>query len=410
MSGTKVVKNNIFFLLLLQGANYLLPLITLPYIVRTIGVDKFGIIALANVAVAYFTILIDYGFNLSATREISIYRNDKKKIGEIFYSVIIIKLILLFFSFLILISLILIFDTMYQYRDIYFYSFFLLVGRAVFPVWYFQGIEKMGYITFLNIGSKVFFALLIFLFVDSSYDYYLVPLINSTGFVIGGLMGFYLAIKNIPFLLPKPFIIVKYFKESTHLFISNLSSSLFTSSNTLILGLFTDHTTVGIYSSIERLIMAVKNFIVPIYQGIFPWLAKKNHKEIYQFVKKSIPFISLVGLTLSILIYIFSNTILNLIYNNPNINQYAYLLELFALIPLLSSLNMLFNYLYLNAIKAYQERMKIFLYSGIFNIIIGTILTFYYKINGIVITVLLTEVLLLLLGYYFYRRLYDGQA
>jgi len=407
IDGKKNLLSNIFSLFVLQGANYILPLITLPYLVIVLGVEKFGILAFANAIIIYFSILIDYGFNLSGTREISVNRENKTVISEIFTSIMIIKSILLIISFIILYFLVISFDKLELYQDVYIFTALSLIGKVLFPVWFFQGIEKMKYITFLNIGSKLFFTLLIFVLVKDESDFVLVPLINSIGIIIGGIIALLIALKEVKFRLISVKTIRNNFNNSTSLFISNLSITLFTASNTLILGLFADNSIVGIYSSIERLIFAVKNLVTPIYQGLFPWLSKKTFGDIKIFVKNILPYIFFVSAIISIFIYTYADNILELIYHDDKIMQYSYILKIFSLVPFLSALNMLYNFLYYNAIKAYSTRMKIFLIAGIFNIIVGYILTSTYLIIGITISVVLTEVLLLILGIYFKDKKYE---
>lgn len=98
----KVVAQNFLSLVMLQGANYVLPLLILPYLVRVLGAEKFGLVMFAQSFAVFLTVFVDFGFNISGTREISLARNDKAKTGEIFLSIMIIKLGLIIISFSIL--------------------------------------------------------------------------------------------------------------------------------------------------------------------------------------------------------------------------------------------------------------------------------------------------------------------
>ena len=192
----KRLLSNFFSLSLLQTFTYILPLLTLPYLVRVLGVENFGLVMFAQAFIMFFNILVDYGFNLSATREVSVHRDDKEKLTEIFSSVMSIKFILIIISFLILSIVVFSFEKFSIHWELYLLTFLMIIGQALFPVWYFQGLERMKYITIVNITSKLIFTIAIFVFIQSESDYILVPILNGLGFIIGGLYSLWIVYKN----------------------------------------------------------------------------------------------------------------------------------------------------------------------------------------------------------------------
>src|SRR3954465_4217668 len=140
---------NMASLLVLQGANYLLPLITFPYLVRVLGPAKFGLLAFAQALVQYFVIVTEYGFNLTATREEAIRREQPGQVAETFRTVITIKCALMALSLAVMPAFVRGVRRFRADASVYFCPFLTGVGNVLFPVWLYQGLERMKYITLL---------------------------------------------------------------------------------------------------------------------------------------------------------------------------------------------------------------------------------------------------------------------
>lgn len=396
--------SNYIYLLLIQGANFILPLIALPYLVITLESDRYGLVMIAQSLAIFFTIIVDFGFNISATREVSLLKKDKKKLSQFFWNIYTIKLTLIIFSFLLLLCLIFFVDKFNTEPLIYIYSFGLVIGQAIFPTWFFQGIEKMRIITFINVSAKFFFTISIFFFVLEPADFEFVPILNGLGFIISGLIGFISSLKYVNFAYPKFNNIIQIFKESFNLFISNFAVNLYSSSNTLVLGFFAGDTLAGVYASMEKLVIATKSMYIPLYQSIFPHLSSLSFNNIKNFINKIKLPIMISGLILSLVIIIGSDSILKLIYKDDLISSYYKVFQILGVIAFLSALNMLYVTLFFPAIKAYKIRMKILVSAGVFHFLLVLVLANFFGIYGVALSAAFTELIILLIGYYYYNK------
>jgi PST family polysaccharide transporter len=165
-------------------------------LVRVLGPEKYGLINFAAAFTGYFIILTDYGFNLSATQEISVNRDDKQKVSEIFSSVITSKLLLYFISTIVFFSCLISFDIFKTDNTLFIISYAGLIGTVIFPLWYFQGTEKMNFIFIINFVIKLITVILIFLLIKNPADYLLLVIIYSTSQVVYGLTGLITVIKK----------------------------------------------------------------------------------------------------------------------------------------------------------------------------------------------------------------------
>ncbi|EKF86368.1 flippase [Methanobacterium formicicum] len=405
----KRIIENIVSLFSLQGLTYILPLITFPYLTRVLGPDKYGQIAFAAAFITYFQTFTDYGFNLSATREVSLNRDNDDKISEIFSSIFIVKIILMTISLIIMTIIVFSFDIFRSNWILYYFTFGILIGRDLLLTnWLFQGMEKMRYITILNIGTSIIYTLSIFVFVKESSDYLYVPLINSFGSLIIGLVSLRLINKefNVKFIRPTLDDIIHQFKEGFHLYISTLGSSLYLTSTRFILGLFVSDAVLGYYTVAETLTSAFKGLISPISQAIYPYISRlqsENPIKAKKDLKKILIVMGTLTFILSIVVALCAPILIKLL-AGENYAQSIPILQILIFTVFAVGIN---NVLGIQGLVAfgYKEKFsKIIVFAGIFNVIILVGLIILLGSIGAAIAVVTTEFLICIIEYIILRR------
>lgn len=401
----KVVLKNYLSLLLIQGANFLLPLILLQYLVRVLGIHNYGLVMIAQAVALYFGVFVDYGFSVSGTRAVAVLRDSPKALASLFSNIITAKLFLLLISFCILCVVVIAVPRFRMESTVYLSSFLVVIGQSIFPTWFFQGIEKMQVLSIVNVAAKIVFTIAVFIVVQSPDDYLWVPICHGAGFIFSGIIGLGYSLKYVGFVKPKYTEIKKILMETTPLFLSNMAVTCYTASNTLILGLIGGEAIAGVYASLEKLVLAIKNLYVPLYQALFPWLAPQKRAESRLFITKMILPIGGVGALVTALFIVMGSYILRVVYDDAIISSNVNVLKIVSLIAFLAALNMLFISLYFPSIKAYVLKMRIQVAVGIFNIVVVIFATQFYGIYGTACTAVVSEFLLLLLAYVcFYKK------
>jgi polysaccharide transporter, PST family len=396
----KTILNNFFSLTTLKVLTYILPLITFPYLIRVLGVEKFGLIMFAQATMYYFEIVVDFGFNLSATREVALNAEKTNKLNEIISAVFSIKFVLLIISFLILFIVLSIFDRFTDDYLIYYYSFLKVIAFAFFPVWFFQGIEKMKYVTWINIVSKTIYTILIFVFIQAESDYLLVPLINGFGFFIGSLLALYYVFKrfNQSFVFNKFTIIKQSFIDSSMFFLSRVSVSLYTSSNILMLGLVASNVIVGYYAIAEKLYMVLRNLYQPIVQVIYPYISKSKNVKFFKKLYPGVVILNFIGVYI---LWVFAPELIYLV-SKEHFVESIKVFRTFLIVACIVVPSILIGYPFLAALGFKNEANYSTIVGSLFHVTILGVLYFINLINmyNIVYLLIATESIVLLYRYY----------
>lgn len=277
----KTVFANLGYLTLLQVAGYVFPLITMPYLARVIGADGFGKIAFATAVVVWFQTVADWGFNLTATRDVAQNRYDKNVVSRIFSNVFWSRCLLSIISGILLLLLIAIVPYFRENAAVILITFLIIPGQIMFPDWMFQAIEKMKYTTIFNITMKLIFTVAVFIFIRDKEDYLVQPILVTMGYFVCGIGALYLILHKWGYALYKPkwYEVIKTIKGSADVFINNIMPNFYNGFSVLLLGFFSGATANGIYDGGDKFPTVFYQFQMVLSRAFYPFLARRQDKH-----------------------------------------------------------------------------------------------------------------------------------
>lgn len=403
---------NISSLSLIQIANYIVPLILIPYISRVVGVENYGKLEYARSLVLYFTIFIDYGFNYTATRDISINRNNQKELNTIFSQVIISKGILFTIATIIFYGLIQLDESLLDLKNILFATYFINIGFVLFPIWFYQGIEKIASIATINFCIKIAVLGLTFIFLKQRSDYWIYNFLQSLAQVLAGVFSITYAFKKYKIRIVKISLrqIILRFKEGFAVFFSSLLVSLIAHFSFIVLQDYDSkgiEGTLGIYSTAFKLVITLQYIIiVPFSQAFFPYMNKLIINDIKSYrnkIKQASRL--LIGLNLGIILfcYIFAEFIIQIIFGEE------YLLAVtpfrsFLLLPLFACLTNLYSYQGLLTLKKDRIFMVIHIVFAVLTILTNIYFIPVYGLYAAISLRIIIEMSIFLTSFVLYKK------
>lgn len=391
----KTILHNFLSLSVIQGTNFILPLIVLPYLIKVIGLDKFGLVAFAQAFMSYFIICTDYGFNLTTTREIAVNKNDKVKLSSIVNTTFLTKFILCLFSFILLLLIVSLSPYFSQYSMLYYLSFLLVIGQALIPTWFFQGTEQMKYLTYINLVAKIIFTILIFILITEPADFIYVPAFYSLGNIVSGLFAICIMYKKfkIRFTYPINFNFIEELKKGWYVFLSNFAINTYINSNLFILGLFASNVVLGYYSIADKILYACRQILNVFFNATYPQACQKilvSHIELKLFFKKYFSPFLIFMFIISLSLFIMAEPI-TVFFSGSAVPEIIFAIRLLGFVPVIVCLNIP-AFQTLLAYNFQKSYMLVLTSCSVLNIFLNLFLAPKFSITGTAISIILTEI------------------
>lgn len=390
---------DVLYLVALQGVNYVMPLVVFPYLMMVLGAEKFGYIGFSTALVQFFMLIVDFGFNFTATKQVAIYKNDPEKLRVVFWNTLCAKVGLLVLSFVAFSIVMFAVPRFAVYRATAFIFFLMVVGNTFSFVWYFQGLGRIRDVSIVNVISKLLILPLVFFIVKQPDDFLKAALIQSGVYVFSALLicGLLLARHMVPaWQMPEKRQVADEIHSAFPIFLSMVASSLYVALFAIILGYFATPEEVGKYTAAEKIMRSFCYLILlPVSQAFFPKISSMSqsaYKAARLLVKKITYAVGCVMLLVFVLLFFFSDYVLQLL--GKDYEGIDVLFRIMAFIPFFIALGGVYGQLGLLALGSERDKhhyQNVYFMAAVVALISIFALVPFYGAVGATVALLITE-------------------
>lgn len=403
------VKYNLLMSIILKISTFIFPLITLPYISRTLGAIGNGKVAFATSVMAYFSMFAQLGIPIYGIRVCAMCRDDKEELSKTVQELFIINMVSTTITFVLVIASVFVIPQLNRELPLMLIMSSSIVLTTIGIEWVYQAIEQYSYITFRNIVFKVISICLMFIFIHSKTDYLLYGIVCIIGSYGSYLLNFINARKYINFRKKYKLELKRHLKPVFVFFALSVAVSIYTNMDTVMLGIISTDQEVGYYNLAVKIKIILSYVVSALGSVLLPrisYYVKNNMKnELMQMLKKSFHFVVIISVPLSCFFVLTASQVINVLGGT----EYIPAIHCMQVI-MLSLMPIGLGNIACVQILAPMEMEKYTMYSTIVGAIVNFILNYFlislFGATGAAIATVITETLVMLIQIYMSRKIY----
>jgi len=387
---------DIYWLYSIHLVSYLFPLLLIPYLARILGVSGWGVLVFMLAASSFIALFIEFGFYVSAQREVARCREDANALSRLFNMVFSTKLLITVLVVIVFSFVSFFISNLNQDPKLFFGVLFFGVTQAFSFTWYFRGIKKIKIATAMEAVSKVIGTILVIFFIQSPLDFW--KYFYAFGFsqTVVLVWGFWNISKTINIHLPNLSVALKGLKNGFSVFLLHVTGSFFTTGNVFLLGFLAPYQVVGYFAGAEKIVRFLANGMDPVRHAMFPRLSNlmmTNYKESRTQVIRTLYITGGFSLAISCLVCLFASTIISIILGDEFLEATGSLMLMSILIPILT-LNAGLGFLWMIPRGFERSCVKIVLFALLLNIALALLTVPIFQHLGMALSVVISELII----------------
>lgn len=395
---------NVFFGGFRLAVNYILPLLILPYLLTNLGGEAFGKLMLTQAVILYFILMVEYGFSLTGARAVSKARHSPMQCAALLVEINTTKLIMA----LALAICLAIFGRLMpdDLEVLLLVGFIGVLGAALQPMWFFQGLEEFPLVSTVQVFARITCLVPVIFLVNGQDDFLLAQALMMAPWLLSGtVLGVLAHLRYRKNVTHHATIggIVRQLRDGLDVFLSQIATSFFTGTNTIIVGSALGATAAGYFAMADKIVRAIAQLSAPICEALFPRISgniEKNRPAALNLARKVLIYGGAAFVVTGILLIVFSGLIANLVAKGAA-SEVALIIRIMAFVPFMVFANNIFGTQILLTLGWQREFRNSVLISGLVLVALCLLLTKILGLKGAPIAIVAGEFLILSMMFFY---------
>ncbi|GMA13852.1 flippase [Deinococcus metallilatus] len=348
-AGRRTFLSNLVALYGVHAATYVLPLLTTPFLARMLGPAALGLLVFAQAFGGLLGMLVQYGFDFSANREVARVRDDPARLADVLADVLSARLLLAVLAACLALIASAFVPMLHAHPALLWASVFWALAQASNMMWYFVGMERAAVASTLDVATKALATVGIFALVRGPADAWWVPVLNGGAALLSSALALRIAHRDVPMLRPSPGRAFAALKSGWSMFLFSAATSISATGSAFLLGLFVEPRLLGYYNGADRIARAFQGVLQPLNRALYPRFNRAAHSslaEVRALLPTGLRLLGGIGLLLCLMVALGAPLWVRVLLG-PEFAPAVPILRVLALLPLVVSINLVLGILWL---------------------------------------------------------------